>query len=136
MYDEMGWNKGSRMSANPPVVGYGDGEGRGFQAQLGPDPATFLSNGLLVYRIDQPFTEATAETAVNKGNVAQSQQKDDDDDGGKVIVQRFKEKEDLKKGLAEALQEVEDAEQQKKKESVKTAAEDVIVQHFEDMKKD
>ncbi len=116
------------MSANLPTVGYGNGEGRGRQQRVGPDPAAFLSHGLLIYRVDRPFIRE-AEAAVNKGNVAQEQQKEG---GESVILQSFKEKENLKEELNVALQDVEKAhEQQKPTAQTAEDTEGVILQHFQ-----
>lgn len=130
IYDEMTWNRATRLSVNPPTIGYSNGAGRGFQAQLGSNPAASLSNGVLTYRIDQAFSAIrTAEVAANKGNVALKQQKDD---GEEVVVQHYQEKEDLKKELAQAL-EADDGTEQAGKEPAETAG-DVVVKHLNDKK--
>lgn len=61
-YDQMGWNEAVYLTpppANAPIVGYTNGQGQGFMETLGTDPANFLKNAVLVYRIDESFEGAS-----------------------------------------------------------------------------
>ena len=130
LYGSMNWNRATELSPNLPTVGYGNGQGQGYQEDVGSDPASYLSGGLLKYRIDQPFL-ASAEVVVNKGNVATQQKggggvvKLQQKGRGNAVLQHLKEKTDLK-AIAQEL----DKGLKQNKESANVAG-DAIVQHFE-----
>lgn len=53
VYKSLTWFK-STLSCEPPTVGWGDGEGNGFNYDLGPNPIDFLTNSqILNARIDE-----------------------------------------------------------------------------------
>ena len=66
-YGMMTWNQTFLAPNNPPIIGWGDGQGKGFQIYRQPDT---LTGETLIRRIDQPFTMAQ----VNKGNLVHKQE--------------------------------------------------------------
>ena len=72
-YDGMQWDRGAASPTNPPTVGYSNGNGLGFQLDLGSDPVATLNRCRRVtLRVDQAFGPPLVQ--MNRGNVALAQQ--------------------------------------------------------------
>lgn len=131
-YDGMGWNKAT-PSRNSPIVGYSNGRCQGRSLFLTSNPASYLNRcRRWVYRIDQGFAQEVEAEGLNRGSLAALVQQQEDqqlDEGAvfeqqnkpgvslqqakpQVIMQQFPEKVDMQDQLSEALQEVDEGQQQ------------------------